>query len=64
MIENWKSADLNQVIGGTVISKEMMAEIQGGKGYSNTLSGECNRSGKSCWKIVRSIVNNVFDLFD
>lgn len=63
VIENWKAADIKQVIGASVINKEMMAEIQGGQGYVKTLSGECNTSGKSCIKALRKAVNSFFDMF-
>jgi hypothetical protein len=35
----------------------MMAEIQGGgSGYINTISGECNSTNTSCWKILKEAV--------
>ncbi|NLT04548.1 MAG: hypothetical protein GXY09_11880 [Bacteroidales bacterium] len=63
LIENWKQADMKDVIGASVISKDMMAEIQGGAGYVKTLSGECNTSGKSCIKSLKEAVNKLFDMF-
>ncbi len=63
LIENWKQADMKDVIGASVINKDMMVEIQGGAGYVNTLSGECNTSGKSCIKVIKEAVNKLFDLF-
>lgn len=64
VIENWKSADVKQVIGASVINKEMMAEIQGGKGFIKTISGECNTSGKSCVKTLKEAVNKLFEMFE
>lgn len=63
LIENWKQADMKDVIGASVINKDMMAEIQGGTGYVKTLSGECNTSGKSCLKTLKDAVNKLFDMF-
>jgi hypothetical protein len=63
VIENWKAADMKQVIGASVINKEMMTEIQGGEGYVKTLSGECNTSGTSCIKALRDAINRLFDMF-
>jgi len=61
VIENWKSAEMKQVIGNSVINKEMMAEIQGGSGHVKTISGECNTSGKSCWKALKEAVESLFE---
>lgn len=63
LIENWKQADMKDVIGASVINKDMMAEIQGGSGYVKTLSGECNTSGKSCIKVVKETINKLLDMF-
>lgn len=65
LIESWKTANMNEVIGTSTISKEMMAEVQGGgEGYLKTLSGDCNGSGKSCFRAVRKIFSAICDLFD
>lgn len=61
VIENWKAADMKQVIGASVINKEMMTEIQGGEGYIKTLSGECNTSGKSCFRVLKEAINKLID---
>jgi len=63
VISTWKSADMKQVIGASVINKEMMAEIQGGKGYIKTLSGECNTSGKSCIQCLKEAADKLFEMF-
>lgn len=57
LIEKWKKTNMNNIIGSSYISKGMMAEVQGGvgNGYIHTLSGECNKSGISCWKIFKQI---------
>jgi hypothetical protein len=60
LIEDWKASNMSQVVGGTVINKEMMAEIQGGTGYIKTISGECSTSHKSCWEIAKDAVNVLF----
>ncbi len=62
VIESWKSADVKQVIGASVINKEMMAEIQGGAGYIKTLSGECNTTRTSCVRALKDVVNRLFDM--
>lgn len=65
LIESWKSANMNEIIGNSSISKEMMAEVQGGgSGYVKTLSGECNSSGKSCFKSLRKLADAFIDLLD
>lgn len=63
MIESWKSAKMNSLIGKSSINKEMMTEIQGGIriGYVQTLSGECNSSGTSCWQALKDAINKVLD---
>ena len=65
LIESWKTANMNEVIGTSTISKEMMAEVQGGgSGYLKTLSGECNSSKKSCIKCLRELATAVINFFD
>jgi hypothetical protein len=61
LIEDWKASNMSQVVGGTVINKEMMAEIQGGKGFIKTLSGECNTTNKSCWQTLKEAADKLFD---
>lgn len=62
LIESWKSAEMNNVIGKSSINKDMMAEIQGGgSGYINTISGECNSTHTSCWKTLKDAINKVLD---
>ena len=54
LIGNWKSADIKTFIGSSCINKDAMATVQGGgNGYIKTISGECNKSGESCFKILR-----------
>lgn len=58
LIESWKTANMNEIIGSSSINKEMMAEVQGGgSGYLKTLSGDCNTSGKSCWTVLKDTFN-------
>ena len=65
LIESWKSANMNEIIGNSSISKEMMAEVQGGgSGYVKTLSGECNSSGRSCFKTLRRVADEIINFFD
>jgi hypothetical protein len=64
MIESWKSAEMNNVIGKSSINKDMMAEIQGGgSGYVQTLSGECNTKHLSCWKALKESINVLLEAF-
>jgi hypothetical protein len=64
-VENWKSANMNEIIGTSSISKEMMAEVQGGagKGYIATVSGDCNSDGTSCIKSAQKIINLISEIF-
>lgn len=66
MIENWNSTEMTSIIGKSSIDKGMMTEVQGGAafGHVQTISGECNSSGKSCWTIVKNAVNTLFSIFE
>ncbi|MDP4276935.1 MAG: hypothetical protein Q8914_04800 [Bacteroidota bacterium] len=63
VIESWKAAEMKQVIGNAAINKEMMSEIQGGIriGFIHSVSGDCNSSGESCWKILKDTINRAID---
>jgi len=52
---------MNEIIGTSLISKEMMAEVQGGgNGYLSTISGDCNTSKTSCWVVAKRTMNQLF----
>ncbi|KFF22698.1 hypothetical protein [Chryseobacterium sp. JM1] len=43
------------------LNKEILTHVKGGSagpgpGYIFTVSGECNSSGKSCWKILKDLI--------
>lgn len=63
MIESWKSAKMSSLIGKSSINKEMMTEIQGGKGIGHvkTLSGDCNSTGTSCWQALKDAIGKAID---
>lgn len=46
----------------TTINKELLANVKGGKpgpGYRETISGDCNGSGRSCWAAVKDILESI-----
>ncbi|KFF22700.1 hypothetical protein [Chryseobacterium sp. JM1] len=41
------------------LNKEILTHVKGGaagSGYINTVSGECNSSGRSCWKALKDLL--------
>jgi hypothetical protein len=56
MLQAWRDGEQNDalanVVGAPVVNEALLREVNGGtsSGYVCTVSGECNGSGRSCWR--------------
>lgn len=59
----WNMAESAMSEQSSVLNEELMSHIAGGErgekpgsGFIRTISGECSKSGKSCWEIVKELL--------
>lgn len=57
ILQAWRETEqgeaLTNVVGTPVVNESLLREVSGGtsSGFICTVSGECNGSGRTCWRL-------------